>query len=173
MKLIIGLGNIGEKYEGTRHNSGFALVESISRDGWREDKKQEVLMARLGDILLIKPTTFMNESGRAVRKVMDFYKIGLADMVLVHDDLDIKLGEYKIQMGVGPKVHNGVASVEECVGSSDFLRVRLGVDSREVGVNYGSGADYVLAKLQPEERRVLDSVFEKAIAELKTILKVD
>ncbi len=172
MKLIIGLGNIGEKYQNTRHNSGFSFVDAIAESSWREDKKMEAMMVKQGELILIKPTTFMNESGRAVRKIIDFYKISTDDIVLVHDDLDIRLGDYKIQVGVGPKVHNGVSSVEECVGTVKFLRVRLGVDSRQNGIDYGSGSDYVLSRLQAEELKTLDKTIEKAKLELMNIIGV-
>ena len=87
-------------------------------------------------------------------------------MVVVHDDLDIAFGEYKIQKEKGPKIHNGVRSVEQCLGRADFLRVRIGIDNRQPGVNYGTGADYVLSSLSKDEIKELDSVFEEAVKEL-------
>ncbi len=155
MKLVVGLGNIGEKYKNTRHNVGFMVIDEL------EKYKEE-----LGKVMLVKPTTFMNESGRAVSKVKNFYKIDLDDLYVVHDDLDLELGEYKIQKGVGPKVHNGVASVEEWLGSKEFWRVRVGVDNRK-GSRVVSGEDYVLGKFNKVEIEVLDKVLKEVTKELK------
>ena len=175
MYLIVGLGNPGKEYESTRHNAGFLAVEMLlsklgSKEKFRKEAKFQAEVARNGEIVVIKPTTFMNESGRAVKKVMDFYKLNPSDLVVIHDDLDISLGEYKIQKGVGPKVHNGVDSVEAYVGSKEFVRLRLGVDNRGVGINYGSGADYVLSKMTREEREKLMEVIERAMGELAVTL---
>ena len=109
MKIIVGLGNPGEKYKNTRHNMGFELVEVLAQGKrFSIDSKMESEICKDGNFVFVKPMTFMNESGRAVRKVMDFYKLSPNDLILVHDDLDLKLGDYKVQNGVGPKVHNGV-----------------------------------------------------------------
>lgn len=101
-----------------------------------EQKKFRAEVARVGEVIMAKPLTFMNESGRSVRVLLDFYKLDISDLVIIHDDLDIKLGEYKIQRAVGPKVHNGLASVERYLSTKDFLRVRMGVDNRKEGINY-------------------------------------
>lgn len=167
MKLIVGLGNPGEEYKKTRHNAGFLFVEKLAgKESFSLDKKQEAEVLGLKNWLLVKPQTFMNDSGRAVRKIMDFYKLKTEDVVIVHDDLDLAFGEYKIQKEKGPKIHNGVKSVEQCLGRIDFLRVRIGVDNRQPGVNYGTGADYVLSSLSKKEMVELDGVFEEATKEL-------
>lgn len=171
MKIIVGLGNIGEKYIRTRHNVGFRVVDKLAGgERFREDKTQESYICRKGNILLVKPSTFMNDSGRAVRKIMDFYKINVDDLILIHDDLDIELGDYKIQKGKGPKVHNGVNSVELCVQNSDFWRLRVGVDSRKVRRFDGTGADYVLANFSTEDDEVLEDVIDESCDELLVTL---
>ncbi len=185
MKLVIGLGNPGEKYGGTRHNVGFEMVEGllekvsnsqvtsnkqIPNSKFQVNKRFEAEIARIGDVLLTKPQTFMNESGRSVRKVMDFYKIVSEDLWVIHDDLDIRLGEYKIQQGVGPKVHNGVNDIEEKLGETGFWRVRIGVDSRtsrEI-----PGDEYVLNKFRLEEQKTLDEVIISVVEELCRILNL-
>ena len=116
-----------------------------------------------GGILLVKPTTFMNESGRSVRKVMDFYKLDLSDLWVVHDDLDIPLRKYKIVKGVGPRGHKGVLSVENHVGKS-FWRVRVGVENRKD--RSLSGEDYTLMNFGKEEREVIDRVLEEIVGGL-------
>lgn len=159
MKLIAGLGNPGDKYRGNRHNVGQMVLEGIQRSEIRDQRLE---------IRLLRPETFMNESGVAVRKAMNFYKLGVADLIVVHDDLDIRLGEYKIDMARGPKQHNGVTSVEKELGTKDFLRVRVGVDNRDqsLGIRV-QGDKYVLEDFTDEERTILDGVIEKIVDELK------
>ena len=170
MKLIVGLGNIGDEYKDTRHNVGFTVVDALGGGSkWASDKKLEVEMIKNGDVVFIKPQTYMNESGRAVRKVMDFYKMKIEDVWVIHDDLDIRFGEYKVQKGIGPKVHNGVSSVEDYLGSKNFFRVRIGVDSREERGQM-SGSDYVLQKLSAQEKIVLSEIVKKVVADLVVAL---
>lgn len=178
MKLIVGLGNPGSEYQLTRHNAGYLAIDRLldkldKRKKFSTAKKFSALMCRIGESILLKPTTYMNESGRAVRAVMDFYKLKPEDLVVIHDDLDIKLGEYKVQEGVGPKIHNGVSSVEKYVGSKEFVRVRLGVDDREEGKNYGSGADYVLSKLSKDELDKLNIAIDLALGDLAITLGLE
>ena len=100
MKLIVGLGNPSVEYKKTRHNAGFMFVDKlVEKEQFFLDKKKEAEILILKNYILVKPQTFMNDSGRAVRKIMDFYKLGVADVIVVHDDLDIAFGEFKIQKG--------------------------------------------------------------------------
>lgn len=171
MKLIVGLGNPGKEYENTRHNVGFKMLDVLSsRARFALDKKFEAEICKVSNFLFVKPQTFMNDSGRSVRKIMDFFKIGVEELVLIHDDLDLKLGDYKIQKMVGPKVHNGVNSVEVCVGNRDFMRLRLGIDGRENLGFVGSGADYVLGKFSKEEAILLADIMDEAGDELLVAL---
>lgn len=203
MRLIVGLGNLGEKYENTRHNVGFQvadrLVIKISNSkfpipNFQFEKKFKAETVRMGDVVVVKPQTFMNESGTAVASLCKFFKIHNSDLFVVHDDLDLKLGEYKIQMGVGPKLHNGIASIEEKLrtlrqGSGqakDFWRVRIGVDNREIistnnpisnNTNFQSkkrisGEAYVLQDFSENEKNILDNVLEKVTSEILGTLKV-
>lgn len=172
MKIIVGLGNPGKEYQNTRHNVGFEFVERLSGGAnFSPETKFESLVYREKDLLFVKPQTFMNESGRAVRKIMDFYKLDVKDLVLIHDDLDLKFGEYKIQRGVGPKVHNGVSSVEASLPDKNFLRVRIGVDNREESLYAGSGSDYVLGRFGKEELEEIDEIMEEAADELLVALE--
>lgn len=174
MYLIVGLGNLGEEYEKTRHNAGFMFLDKLAgKENFSFDKKQEAEVLMMKNFILVKPQTFMNDSGRAVRKVMDFYKLKIENVVIVHDDLDIAFGEYKIQKEKGPKVHNGVRSVEQCLGRTDFFRVRIGIDNRQPDVNYGTGADYVLSKFSKVELEDLDGVVNEAQKELAETLGLD
>ncbi len=174
MYLIVGLGNPGENYEKTRHNAGYLFINKLAgKDKFEVNRKQEAEVLKKGELILAKPLTFMNDSGRAVRKIMDFYKLSIENVVVVHDDLDIAFGEYKIQKEVGPKVHNGIKSIEQYLGRKDFLRVRIGIDNRQPGVSYGTGADYVLSKMGKEELKELDGVIEEAAKELAEIFDLD
>ncbi len=171
MKIVVGLGNMGEKYRTTRHNVGFSVVEKLAEgERFREDNTFEAFTCKRGNVLLVKPTTFMNDSGRAVKKILSFYKLSSADLILVHDDLDIEFGEYKLQKGVGPKVHNGVSSVEENIGGTDFWRLRVGIDGRKNNPFSGSGADYVLGNFSRSESEELEEVIEEACDELLVTL---
>lgn len=149
MKLIVGLGNPGAEYDGTRHNVGYGVIDELQK-------------LKLPARMVVKRTgVFMNSSGDAVKKLVDFYKVGLDDLWVVHDDLDIALGAYKIQMGKGPKDHKGIASIEERLGE-EFWRVRVGVENRGEKVAHAtvkiSGEEYVLQKFSEEEKKVLEKV---------------
>lgn len=133
MKLIVGLGNPGHEYESTRHNIGFMVVEKLSRElvgeaaTWEGDSKKNVMTAKVGDVLLVKPMTFMNKSGFAVKALMDFYKLTPSDVWVIHDDIDLQLGKIKIREKGSSAGHNGVASIIEQLGTDEFVRFRLGI----------------------------------------------
>ena len=169
MKIIVGLGNPGEKYKKTRHNVGFRVVDCFVQQqfsifNFKFSKNFQAEMLQSDKIILVKPQTFMNDSGRAVRKIMDFYKLAADDLTVVHDDLDIVLGEFKIQKGKGPKIHNGVNSIEESLGTKDFWRIRVGIDARLDRIAR-SGEDYVLANFSREEERKLGEIIDRIIKE--------
>lgn len=174
MKVVVGLGNPGERYVSNRHNTGFMLVDALAQKyevgAW--ESKFGALIAKAEGLLLVKPQLFMNKSGEVVSQIMNFYKIPTADLWVCHDDLDIRLGEYKIVNGVGPKVHNGVNSVETQLGKTDFWRVRVGVDNRPTGEARTPGEDYVLADFSGEERRVIDGVIKEAVDNLTSSLNL-
>lgn len=157
MKLIIGLGNPGKGYEHNRHNVGHWFIQEVG------DEEEGV------NFKVFKTDTFMNDSGRFVKSKMDFYKISPADLVIVHDDLDLKIGEHKIQFGVGPKVHNGVNSIEQAIKTKDFWRVRIGTDGRDPE-NRTMGQEYVLDDFSKEEQQLVEKQFGEMWNELKRVL---
>lgn len=110
----------------------------------------------------------MNASGKAVHSLATNYKLLATDIYVIHDDLDIKLGEYKTQKGKGPKVHNGINSIEDSLGETDFWRVRVGVDNRNAD-NRIPGEDYVLQDFLPEERKAIDKVLNEVCKKLATL----
>lgn len=175
MKLIIGLGNPGEKYSNNRHNVGQMLVDRLqstvySHSSWENNRKLDAVVCspKSVDVLLAKPLAFMNDSGEAIQKLVNFYKVDLNDLYIVHDDLDIRLGAYKIQKGKGPKIHNGVNSVEESLGTPEFWRVRVGVDNRDTK-NRMPGEAYVLQDFTEDELEILNEVLSKVVKELKNL----
>jgi len=152
MKLIVGLGNPGEKYKKTRHNAGHVLIDFL------KDKQ-------IDDCKIEKTDDFMNSSGVSVRKHFDFYKIDLNELFVAHDDLDLKLGEFKIQKGVGPKDHNGIESVNKALGNVNYWRIRIGVDNRDSESRI-PGEEYVLQDFKREELETLDKVLQDIANEL-------
>jgi len=174
VKIIVGLGNPGMGYGGTRHNVGYRVVDLLRKKynpakvikqqyyrGW----ETEIEGSR---IVLVKPKTFMNESGIAVRKVFERFDGSLKDYLIVHDDLDIPAGGIKIIAGKGPGGHNGVISVINELGSRDFVRVRIGIGREKEGDSY---VDYVLSPFFPEERPVIEKSLEKACAAIEEIAR--
>jgi len=175
MKLIVGLGNPGGRYIYTRHNVGFVMLDRLHsaidyKNSWEKDevKRSEVCVMKDKGVILVKPQTFMNDSGAAVSKVANFYKIKIDDICVVHDDLDIEIGEYKLQKGRGPKDHKGIISVEKSLGTKDFWRMRIGVDNR-VGKKV-EGQEYVLMKFTTLEREMLHVVIAQALADITNFI---
>ena len=134
MKLIAGLGNIGNKYVFTRHNAGFMLADSIALNSnlnFRENSRLKCLLTNLrngiDDYLIIKPTTFMNLSGEAVRAVMDYYKIPVEDVLIVYDDLSLELGKIRFRANGSDGGHNGIKSVIQHLGTQNVARLKIGI----------------------------------------------
>jgi PTH1 family peptidyl-tRNA hydrolase len=121
------------------------------------------------EFLLAKPQLYMNESGRAVAQVVRSQKSEVRDLIIIHDDLDIRLGEYKIQKGKGPKLHNGIESIENALGTKDFWRIRIGVDNR-TSDNRIPGESYVLQNFTADEIENLNNTFEKILPEMLNLL---
>lgn len=168
MKLIVGLGNPGKEYEKSRHNLGFQFIDYLANkyDSKFVNKFQslysEVKLKNVGKVILLKPQTFMNASGNAVQQATKFYKIPAENIFIVFDDLDIKAGEFKIQKGKYPKIHNGVNDIINKLGTDQVWFVRIGSDERsDVERKFIAGKDYVLQKTGCEFREVFEKVEEK------------
>ena len=143
MKLIVGLGNPGDKYKYTRHNVGFMVVEKFIKDklsllpslkAWKKDEKIGAEICSMKDIIVIKPQIFMNFSGLAVTRIADFYKINADDIWVVHDDIDLPLGKIRIRKGGASAGHHGVDSIIRQLGKSEFVRFRLGIGKGKLEV---------------------------------------
>lgn len=160
MKLIVGLGNPGQNYMNNRHNAGHLFIDFLN----------DHLIAPQAGIRLAKTDCFMNLSGRFVEKHLKRTSTLPNDLFIAHDDLDIPLGSFKIQFASGPKIHNGIHSVEDELGTDEFWRIRLGVDSRPPGgPRTISGEDYVLSDFAADEREQLTAVFAQVAMRLKSI----
>ncbi|MDP2837731.1 MAG: aminoacyl-tRNA hydrolase [Candidatus Moranbacteria bacterium] len=181
MKLIIGLGNPGKNHAITRHNAGFLCIDYLQK-AWHfgtfqlnQKMSGEISESNVGKekVLLVKPDTFMNASGTTVSQLVHFYKITPEDIMVIHDDLDIASGTYKVTSSSRAAGHNGVSDVIEKLGTQDFPRIRLGI-GRPVAV---SGAcmpshDFVLQNFSKEELVTLSALFPAVKDELHKWLRV-
>jgi len=164
MFLVVGLGNPGSQYAATRHNVGFMVVDelagrfgvSVDREKWQAHSVQMVLWGR--PVCLLKPATFMNLSGKAVARYVDFYKVRPDQVVVIHDDLDMAPGRIKLVAGGGTGGHNGIRSLVQCLGTQEFLRLKLGI-GRPGNLSAYAGMPvekYVLAPFAPDEKSLLE-----------------
>lgn len=189
----MGLGNPGEKYKNNRHNVGFLTIDMLCRalgviqkaNCELKTKNKSKFGAEISicgsdfeKIFLIKPYTFMNQSGQPLKTILRYYqqlrdnqirKKEYKNLYVIHDDLDIKLGDYKIVFAKGPKVHHGLASIEENLATKKFWRVRIGVDNRNAYKRI-SGEKYVLQDFLEDEKKIINEVFNKVTQKLIEIL---
>lgn len=167
IKLIVGLGNIGKEYDGTRHNIGFATVDKLREDydlpAWKEQKKFKAIVTEgyVGGkkIILAKPTTYMNASGEAARALKDFYKLTNKDITVIHDELDLPFGTVKLKEGGGSAGNNGLKSLITHIGE-DFTRIRIGIKNDLL--EKIDAADFVLAKFSKDEQKKLADIVQVA-----------
>lgn len=177
MKAIIGLGNIGEIYAKNRHNVGFQFIKfgvgSLKIERKKSYKFSIIYECKLKgrQILIVKPTALMNLSGLSAKEVMHLYSLNLKDLLIVHDDLDIELGKYKLQKRKGPAGHNGVIDIENKLKNKDFLRLRIGIENRKDMLV--PGEEYVLSDFLEKEIVIINDVFKKAWQEVLEVFILD
>lgn len=173
--IIVGLGNIGKQYAQTRHNVGFSLIDAFAESqgfpAW-SDKKDlhcQVTVATLGDtqVILVKPTTFMNNSGQAVQAVQHFYKLTNEQLLVIHDELALNFGQLRVRKGGGNAGNNGVKSVIAYCGEN-FTRMRVGIANSEL--DKIDQADFVLAKFNSNELEVMPKIAREVLALLSEYL---
>ena len=176
MVLVVGLGNPGKKYDRTRHNAGFHVVDALA-DAHGSPAFREKFSALVGktsvvgaDCTLLKPQTFMNLSGESVQPAQAFLKVDLADIIVVHDELDIPYGDVRIKVGGGSAGHNGLKSLTQRLGSPDYVRVRLGIGRAPAGFK-GDVADWVLAEPSGVEAAEWPDLIKRGQAAVEAILK--
>ncbi|MFW7378160.1 MAG: aminoacyl-tRNA hydrolase [Oligoflexus sp.] len=177
MKLLVGLGNPGPKYETTRHNAGFLILDEIaSRQSINVDQQKfQALLGKgrlLGDeCIFIKPLTFMNLSGKSVAAALRFFKIDVADTIVLHDDIDVPFGKVKARTGGGHGGHNGIRSIIAETGQADFHRIKLGV-GRPQQPEDGTVVNWVLNPFTTDELATVQSTMvDDVLVRLKTIFE--
>jgi PTH1 family peptidyl-tRNA hydrolase len=183
MKIIVGLGNPGKKYENTRHNVGFLALDrlaekkEISAVGEKlefiKNKKFNSIVASTENkgekVILVKPETYMNSSGEAVLKIMQYYKADISDLIVIYDDVDIPLGQIRLRLEGSSAGHNGMQSIIDLLGTDQFIRVRIGISDESKNMqeidekeNQIDTKDYVLSQFSDREIKMVDKVTDEA-----------
>lgn len=158
MILVVGLGNPGLEYVNTRHNVGYLTINEL--------QKSKIP----SNVVVRKSDSFMNNSGEYVAKLLGQYNLSPENLYIIHDDLDIPLGTFKIQFGRGPKDHNGLKSIDDAIHTDEYWHVRIGVDNRPID-NRVMGEEYVLQNFPDDERKILDDVIKEACKKLEISFK--
>jgi len=154
MKLIVGLGNPGKQYENTRHNAGSFFVDRLEKEDFNRDF-----------VKFYKNRSFINDSGPGVKETINHLKSPLEDLLIIHDDFDLELGQFKLQFGRSDAGHKGVQSVIDELGSKDFWRLRIGTGKLPEGVD---ADDYVLGHFSPSEQQILDSLYSQILSAVES-----
>ena len=164
--LIVGLGNPGEKYAHTRHNAGFEVISRLEEHYGVKLRRRLLLQGMTVEvtdgetkIVLCEPQTFMNRSGECVRRLLARFKVPQEQMLVIYDDIDLPPGKVRVRKNGGPGTHNGMRSIESCLGKTDFPRIRVGTGDRPKGQDL---AAWVLGYPGPEERKLLEAAFDRA-----------
>jgi len=175
MKIIVGLGNPGKEYSKNRHNTGFmvldALYEKLNANDWKEESKfkSEIAEATVNGekVLLVKPLTFMNLSGETVTKILSFYKANLEDLTVIYDDLDLPTGTIRVRDKGSAGTHNGMKSIVQLLGSEEFKRIRIGIESRgTLAPEQQDTSSYVLSDFTKDEKALIDKAISEVIEKL-------
>jgi len=175
LKIVVGLGNPGLRYEFTRHNIGFRIVDSLARDMGTEFKKVKSYYSLISrgtinnhKVMLVKPQTFMNLSGRAVSKVVSYYQIPHQDLLIVYDDLNLELGQIRIRKKGSAGGHKGMESIMQYLNSEDIPRLRIGIGNPSVNFNFDC-VSYVLSNFNNNEEDKIEEVIQLSTEAVKTI----
>lgn len=175
MKLIVGLGNPGKQYEKTRHNVGFDVIDAYltSKDQNNYKDKFQGLYNEINinneKVIFLKPQKYMNLSGEVVKKYVDFFKISTNDILVIQDDLDQELGKIKLKQNSSSGGHNGIKNIELHLGTKDYKRLKIGISNDK----NKDTKDYVLGKMNSEERKIIDKTIEECLDILDDYLKMD
>nr|WP_215607303.1 aminoacyl-tRNA hydrolase [Leptothoe spongobia] len=171
-KLLVGLGNPGQKYDRTRHNIGFEVIDALAK-AWSipmSNNKRfqgitgESRTAAGNRLILLKPTTYMNRSGQSIRAIVDWYKLSPSDVLVIYDDMDLPIGKLRLRLSGSAGGHNGMKSIISHLGTQIFPRLRLGIsrsDNPETQSNR-TVVNHVLGKFAPDERKVIDAAIQLA-----------
>ena len=160
MKLVVGLGNPGRKYKTTKHNIGFMCLDYYAKDNklkFKKDNKFSGETLKIGNLVLLKPHTFMNESGHSIRKVINFFDIDIQDVLVIYDDIDLPLGKTRLREKGSSGGHNGIKSIISNIQTEEFKRVRIGIDKNPL---YET-KNYVLSSFSKKEKELVEPIFAK------------
>jgi len=172
--VVAGLGNPGKRYEHTRHNVGFMvadrLVESAGGGAFRAKFQGELAQIDLAThgVLVLKPQTFMNESGQSVRQALDYHRLGPDALLVIHDELDLPLGELRLKLGGGEAGHRGLRSISAHLGETDYARLRVGIGRPQAGFSVDV-VDYVLEAFAAAERPLLGDILDRAVDAIRRV----
>ncbi|MBU0671258.1 MAG: aminoacyl-tRNA hydrolase [Patescibacteria group bacterium] len=167
MKLIVGLGNPGDKYKNSKHNIGFMILDHFVKD-FKIEKKLETEIIKDKDIIYAKPQTFMNESGRAVSKIAQYYKVKPKDVIIIVDDKDLPFGKLRIRKEGSSGGHNGLKSIIEYLGTKDFTRLRVGILDPDKKIKDTS--KYVIKDFSRKQKKELSNIIENSQQAIESIL---
>lgn len=174
--IIVGLGNPGDKYEKTRHNVGFNVIDLLAKeysiDVSKLKHKALVGEGRVGTekVILVKPMTYMNLSGESVVDICNYYNVDLENVIVIYDDIDLDVGKIRIRKKGSGGTHNGMRSIIKCLGSNEFPRVRVGISKPKNGQDL---ADFVLSRFAKEDEKSLNESFENAVAAIDCAIRQD
>lgn len=175
LKVIIGLGNPGNEYKNTRHNVGFMFLDYYLNktnimDNWKSKFNALYLKTKIfdDDVIFVKPQTYMNLSGKAVKAVVDFFKVTVDDIFVISDDLDLNIGNFKLKLSGSCGGHNGLRSIEECINSKNYKRLKIGIsNNKELDTK-----DYVLGSFSKNDIEVLNDLFSSLCLVLDDYFKI-
>jgi PTH1 family peptidyl-tRNA hydrolase len=176
MKLVVGLGNPGKEYEGTRHNIGFSFLDYYLNEkgfnpSWKNKFQGLYCECNINGekIIFLKPQSYMNLSGTVVERFLNFFKLTPSDLFVISDDLDLNIGNYKLKDKGSCGGHNGLRNIESCIHTQQYKRLKIGISNDKSKET----KDYVLGKFSSEERNILQSLFESLVFVLDDFFKVD
>ena len=175
MKLIVGLGNPGKEYEHTRHNTGFMIIDNYAKKLGVDINKDKYnglytdVNINGEKVILLKPQSYINLSGEVIRKYVNFYKIDIDDILIIHDDLDLEVGTYRIKQKGSSGGHNGLKNIELHLGTQEYKRIKIGISNNKLI----DTKDYVLGKVSEDENKKLDEVKNIIMNVLDDYFKVD
>jgi PTH1 family peptidyl-tRNA hydrolase len=177
IRLVAGLGNPGRQYAATRHNAGFWFADALAAKlgvSMAHESRFASDVGKKGDLRLAKPSTYMNDSGRAVAALARFFAVSPAELLVIHDELDLRAGEAKLKLGGGVAGHNGLRDIQTQLGSGEFWRLRVGIGHpRDSALPEQDVVDYVLKPPRPEEREAIVSALERALTAWPDIARGD
>ena len=174
--IIVGLGNPGDKYEKTRHNVGFNVIDLLAKeysiDVSKLKHKALIGEGRVGTekVILVKPMTYMNLSGESVADICNYYNVDLENVIVIYDDIDLDVGKIRIRKKGSGGTHNGMRSIIKCLGSNEFPRVRVGISKPKNGQDL---ADFVLSRFSKEDEKSLQESFENSVAAVDCAIRND